>query len=142
MTKDYGGVVNELIAGEWKHPGTGQRVSLDIRSIVIKETLDGMEGELVYPLHKNEKIAVVSDRYTFEVLGRRIGSALRSAGFAIEEIILQSDADFLTNSTTGPRHGFMARKRAISAPETRRSGQGWSADISRMVRRAKPGAFS
>jgi glycerol-1-phosphate dehydrogenase [NAD(P)+] len=89
MTKDYGGVVNELIAGEWKHPGTGQRVSLDIRSIVIKETLDGMEGELVYPLHKNEKLAVVSDRYTFEVLGRRIGSALRSAGFAIEEIILQ-----------------------------------------------------
>ncbi len=89
MTKDYGGVVNELVAGEWKHPSTGQRVPIDIRSIVIKETLDGMEGELVYPLHKNEKLAVVSDRYTYEVLGRRIGSALGSAGFAIEEIILQ-----------------------------------------------------
>ena len=89
MTKDYGGVVNELVAGEWKHPSTGQKVPIDIRSIVIKETLDGMEGELVYPLHKNEKLAVVSDRYTFEVLGRRIGSALGSAGFAIEEIILQ-----------------------------------------------------
>ena len=89
MTKDYGGVVNELVAGEWKHPSTGQKVPIDIRSIVIKETLDGMEGELVYPLHKNEKLAVVSDRYTYEVLGRRIGSALGSAGFAIEEIILQ-----------------------------------------------------
>ena len=48
-----------------------------------------MEGELAYPLHKNEKLAVVSDRYTFEVLGRRIGSALRSEGFAIEEIVWQ-----------------------------------------------------
>jgi glycerol-1-phosphate dehydrogenase [NAD(P)+] len=87
MSKDYGGVVNDLVAGKWKHPRTGQPVPIDIRSIVIKETLDGMEGELVFPLHKNEKLAVVSDRYTFEVLGRRIGSALRSEGFAIEEIV-------------------------------------------------------
>jgi glycerol-1-phosphate dehydrogenase [NAD(P)+] len=87
MSKDYGGVVNELVAGAWIHPRTGQPVALDIRSIVIKETLAGMEGELVYPLHKNEKLAVVSDRYTYEVLGRRIGSALGSAGFAIEEIV-------------------------------------------------------
>jgi glycerol-1-phosphate dehydrogenase [NAD(P)+] len=89
MSRDYGGVVNELVAGEWKHPRTGQPVSIDIRSIVIKETLDGMENELVHQLHKNEKLAVVSDRYTFEVLGRRIGSALGSAGFAIEEMILE-----------------------------------------------------
>lgn len=89
MSKDYGGVINELVTGEWKHPRTGQPVSIDIRSIVIKETLDGMEGELVRPLHKNDKLAIVSDRYTFEVLGRRIGSALRSAGFAIEEIVWQ-----------------------------------------------------
>jgi len=90
MSIDYGGVVNELVAGAWKHPRTGQPVALDIRSIVIKETLAGMEGELVYPLHKNEKLAVVSDRYTYEVLGRRIGSALGSTGFAIEEIVLKT----------------------------------------------------
>jgi glycerol-1-phosphate dehydrogenase [NAD(P)+] len=89
MSKDYGGVVNELMAGEWKHPHTGQAVSIDIRSIVIKETLEGMEGALIAPLHKNEKLAVVSDRYTYEVLGRRIGAALRSEGFSIEEIVLK-----------------------------------------------------
>lgn len=87
MNKDYGGVVNELVAGEWKHPRTGKEVSVNIRSLVIKETLAGMEGGLIYPLHKNEKLGVVSDRYTYEVLGRRIGSALRSEGFAIEEIV-------------------------------------------------------
>jgi glycerol-1-phosphate dehydrogenase [NAD(P)+] len=87
MTKDYGGIVDELVSGEWRHPHTGQKVPIDIRSIVIKESLDGMEGELVRPLHKNDKLAVVSDRYTFEVLGRRIGSALRAEGFAIEEIV-------------------------------------------------------
>ncbi|UCD79344.1 MAG: iron-containing alcohol dehydrogenase [Desulfobacterales bacterium] len=87
MTKDYGGVVNELVAGEWKHPQTGQSVPINIRSIVIKETLAGMEGDLIAPLHKNEKLGVVSDRYTYEVLGRRISSALRSEGFAVEEIV-------------------------------------------------------
>ncbi len=87
MNKDYGGVVNELVAGEWKHPRTGKEVSVNIRSLAIKETLEGMEGGLIYPLHKNEKLGVVSDRYTYEVLGRRIGSALRSEGFAIEEIV-------------------------------------------------------
>lgn len=87
MTKDYGGVINELVAGVWKHPQTGKEVSINIRSIVIKETLEGMEGSLIYPLHKNEKLGVVSDRYTYEILGRRIGSALRSEGFAIEEIV-------------------------------------------------------
>jgi glycerol-1-phosphate dehydrogenase [NAD(P)+] len=87
MIKDYGGVINKLVAGEWKHPHNGQALSINIRSIVIKETLAGMEGHLIAPLHKNEKLGVVSDRYTYEVLGRRIGSALRSEGFAIEEIV-------------------------------------------------------
>lgn len=87
MTKDFGGVVNKLVAGEWKHPHTGQAVPINIRSIVIKETLAGMEGHLITPLHKNEKLGVVSDRYTYEVLGRRIGSALRSEGFDIQEIV-------------------------------------------------------
>jgi glycerol-1-phosphate dehydrogenase [NAD(P)+] len=87
MSKDYGGVINELVAGEWQHPRTGQPVSINIRSIVIKETLEGMEGALIAPLHENEKLAVVSDRYTYEVLGRRVGAALRSEGFSIEEIV-------------------------------------------------------
>jgi glycerol-1-phosphate dehydrogenase [NAD(P)+] len=87
MTKDYGGVINELVAGEWRHPHTGQVVPIDLRSIVIKESLAGMEGQLIAPLHKGEKLGIVSDRYTYEVLGRRIGSALRSEGFAIEEIV-------------------------------------------------------
>jgi hypothetical protein len=52
MIKDYGGVINQLVAGEWKHPHTGQTVPIDIRSIVIKETLAGMEGHLIASLHK------------------------------------------------------------------------------------------
>ena len=89
MSKDYGGVVNELVNGEWKHPRTGKKVSLDIRSIVIKETLEGMEANLISSLHGREKLGIVSDRYTFEVLGRRIGAALRAEGMSFEEIILK-----------------------------------------------------
>jgi glycerol-1-phosphate dehydrogenase [NAD(P)+] len=87
MIKDYGGVINELVAGEWTHPQTGEPVSINIRSIVIKETLEGMEGQLIASLHDGEKLAVVSDRYTYEVLGRRVGAALRSDGVAVEEIV-------------------------------------------------------
>lgn len=87
MVKDYGGVINDLVAGRWKHPRTGEPVSIDIGSIIIKETLDGMEGELVAALHSNEKLAVVSDNYTHEALGRRINTALRSQGLTTEEIV-------------------------------------------------------
>ncbi|UCF92308.1 MAG: iron-containing alcohol dehydrogenase [Desulfobacterales bacterium] len=87
MTKDYGGVINELVAGRWKHPQTGKAVAIDIRSIVIKETIEGLEGQLIYPLHRKEKLGVIADKYTYEALGRRVASALRSEGFAIEEII-------------------------------------------------------
>lgn len=87
MSKDYGGVVNELVDGEWRHPHTGKKVSINIRSIVIKETLAGMEGSLIRALHGNDKVGIISDRYTYEVLGRRIGAALRSEGMAFEEII-------------------------------------------------------
>ena len=87
MTKDYGGIINELVSGGWKHPHTGQGVTINIRSIVIKETIDGMEGQLIYPLHQNEKLGVVSDTHTHEALGRRVAAAARSEGFAIEEII-------------------------------------------------------
>ena len=92
MTKDYGGIINELVAGGWKHPHTGQEVTINIRSIVIKETIDGMEGQLIYPLHKNEKLGVVSDTLTHEALGRRVAAAARSEGFAIEEIIWENPA--------------------------------------------------
>ena len=92
MTKDYGGIINELVAGGWKHPHTGQEVTINIRSIVIKETIDGMEGQLIYPLHKNEKLGVVSDTLTHEALGRRVAAAARSEGFTIEEIIWKNPA--------------------------------------------------
>jgi glycerol-1-phosphate dehydrogenase [NAD(P)+] len=92
MTKDYGGIINELVAGSWKHPRTGQKATINIRSIVIKDTIDGMEGQLIYPLHKNEKLGIVSDTFTHEALGRRVAAAARSEGFAIEEIIWKNPA--------------------------------------------------
>lgn len=30
MTKDYGGIINELVAGGWKHPHTGQEVTINV----------------------------------------------------------------------------------------------------------------
>jgi glycerol-1-phosphate dehydrogenase [NAD(P)+] len=90
MIKDYGGIVNELVAGQWRHPRTGEAAAVNIGSIVIKETLAGLEGQLVAPLHENEKLGIVSDRYTYEVLGRRVGSALRSEGFAVQEIVCKT----------------------------------------------------
>jgi glycerol-1-phosphate dehydrogenase [NAD(P)+] len=92
MTKDYGGIINELVTGGWKHPHNGQEVTINIRSIVIKDTIDGMEGQLIYPLHKNKKLGIVSDTFTHEALGRRVAAATRSAGFAIEEIIWKNPA--------------------------------------------------
>jgi glycerol-1-phosphate dehydrogenase [NAD(P)+] len=85
--KDHGGVINQLIVGSWKHPGTGKNVSIDMKSIVIKDSLAGMEGDLISALHPGEKLGVVSDGFTHDILGRRVARALTLSGLTVESIV-------------------------------------------------------
>jgi len=88
LNVDYGGVLNELVAGRWHHPVSGDAVTIPFKSIVIRETLDGAEPEMLAALgYTGKKLAVVSDRFTYDVLAGRVVSNLSAAGFTIENVV-------------------------------------------------------
>jgi len=108
VSKDYGGVLKDLVAGSWRHPISGEMAPVSFKAIVIQGGLDGAEPELLNEIgYREKKIAVVSDRFTYEVLGERVVRHLKAAGFVIEDIVWQnpvcSDAgvDELRGLTTG-----------------------------------------
>lgn len=82
----YGGVLDQLVDGEWIDPTTKAPVNIPIENIVIEATLDGHEADLVGPLHKGSSLLVVSDENTREVLGRRVYEGLKSLG-SVEEFV-------------------------------------------------------
>ena len=76
----FGGVIDPLVRGEWRVPATGEPASIPIKSIVIAESLDGAEADLIAPLHAGKSTLVVSDRFTREALGERVFRALAPRG--------------------------------------------------------------
>lgn len=74
---NHTGILKELIDGSWREPGTGKQYDIDIKSIVISETLDGRETQLINELYQNKRIVIVSDPFTHTALGQRIFDALR-----------------------------------------------------------------
>jgi glycerol-1-phosphate dehydrogenase [NAD(P)+] len=77
---DFSRVIEELVAGRWQDPKTGQKRTVPVESIVIADTLEGSEARLVERVHPGKSIALVSDQRTREVLGKRVLEALRPLG--------------------------------------------------------------
>ncbi len=84
-TIDFGGVLNELVRGEWVEPGTGARRGIPLDDIVIRASLDGAEAELVRGVHPDRSLTVVSDPFTHAALGARVHAALRADGLHVRE---------------------------------------------------------
>jgi glycerol-1-phosphate dehydrogenase [NAD(P)+] len=88
--------IEALVAGRWQDPATGRPVTFATRSIVIEPSLDGAEAVLIRPLGLGPRLAVISDRNTFDVLGRRVERALSKIA-AIDGVILEAPyADLAT----------------------------------------------
>ena len=50
---DYTGVLRDLVNGSWREPGSGKQYDIGIKNIVIRESLDGAEAELITELYQN-----------------------------------------------------------------------------------------
>jgi len=87
---DYSGILNELVDGSWVEPGTGKQYDIGIKDIVIRDTLDGAEAELIANLHKNQAITIVSDPYTHDALGHRVFKALEADGQNVKEYVWEN----------------------------------------------------
>ncbi len=77
---DFSGVIGELVAGRWHDPHTGVKQTIPVESIVIADTLDGSEAELVHRVHAGKSLCVVSDQWTRAALGERVFRALQPLG--------------------------------------------------------------
>lgn len=82
-----------LLAGQYPDPDTGELLAAESRAVVIEDSLDGMEQELIAALDVGSRVAVVSDRNTHAVLGARVERALS----ATQSIVLdEPHADDVT----------------------------------------------
>lgn len=77
---DFSGVIGELVEGRWHDPRTGERRTVPIENIVISDSLEGSEAELVGRAHPGKSITVVSDERTRAVLGERVLRAIQPLG--------------------------------------------------------------
>jgi len=87
---DYSGVIRELVDGTWVEPATGRQYDIGINDIVISDTLDGAEAELVAKQHKGQTLTVVSDPNTHAAMGERVFKALKAGGFDVREYIWET----------------------------------------------------
>jgi len=88
--KDHSGVLNDLVAGTWIEPDTGQQYDIGIKDIVIRENLDGAEAELIAKQHQGQAITVISDPFTHDALGSRVFNALKADGQNVKEYVWQN----------------------------------------------------
>ncbi len=86
---DYSGILSELVSGDWREPGTGKQYDIGVKDIVIQDSLDGAEAQLIAKQHHGKSITVVSDPYTHDAMGQRIYNALRADGQSVSEYVWQ-----------------------------------------------------
>lgn len=86
---DHTGILRDLVNGDWIEPDTGKQYDIGIKDIVIRENLEGMEGELVSKQHKNQSITIISDPFTHDAMGARIYKALAAEGLNVKEYVWQ-----------------------------------------------------
>jgi len=77
----------QLLAGRYPDPETGELLHAEARAVVIEDSLDGDEAELVASVGLGPRLAVISDVDTATALGRRVERAL-AARFTVQGIVL------------------------------------------------------
>jgi glycerol-1-phosphate dehydrogenase [NAD(P)+] len=104
-------LIDDMVAGRWLNPETGQPGRVPYKSVVIADTLDGREIELVTSVGLKGRIGVVCDQNTLDVMGRRVARALQAAhnsGIAgVETIVLDhphADEDNIAALREKTRH--------------------------------------
>jgi glycerol-1-phosphate dehydrogenase [NAD(P)+] len=85
-----------LLAGRYPDPDTGELLGAAARAVVIEPTLAGRELELLDSLALGPRLALIADRITYDVLGRRVEAAIAGKR-AVQAIVLDAiTVDFAT----------------------------------------------
>jgi len=73
-------LIDDLVAGRWMNPETQELACVPFKSIVIKESLEGQEFELLKQVGLSKNLLLVCDVTTYTVLGKRIESSFSASG--------------------------------------------------------------
>ena len=73
-------LIDDIVAGRWTNPETGEVARVPYERVVIAESLAGSEAELVTGLALGRKLVVVADQATLPAMGARVAAALRALG--------------------------------------------------------------
>jgi glycerol-1-phosphate dehydrogenase [NAD(P)+] len=100
-------LIDDMVAGTWVNPETGKTAKVPYDSIVIRDTLDGGEADLVAALELGDSFTVVSDTATEGAMGARVAKALHALG-PVETVVLDhphadmAHVRMLSERLTGP----------------------------------------
>lgn len=121
-----GDPITLLLAGQYPDPETGELLAAETQAVVIEDSLDGREVELLAERGFGPRIAVVSDRNTHAAIGARVERALASV-YTVQSVIIPAPhADAATVAQLG----------AALDPDTHAivtAGSGTLNDLSKMV---------
>jgi glycerol-1-phosphate dehydrogenase [NAD(P)+] len=68
--------LEDVLAGRWLTPATGTAPTIPIGSLVLEDSLDGAEVDLLARLNLGDRLALVCDPNTYAALGQRVERAL------------------------------------------------------------------
>lgn len=81
--------IDDVYRGRWRHPRTGRLAPrAEVEHIVIADSLDGAEADLVAAAGLTGAVALVADPDTWDALGARVAQRLRRAGVGVAEVLL------------------------------------------------------
>ena len=89
-------LIDDIVGGRWTNPETGALARVPYESIVIEETLDGAEADLVSGLRLGERFTIVADEATWDAMGARVAAALKRLGPVDSVILDHPHADMAT----------------------------------------------
>ncbi|MBY5760306.1 sn-glycerol-1-phosphate dehydrogenase [Rhizobium leguminosarum] len=89
-------LIDDIVAGRWTNPATGKCAVVPYESIVIAESLEGREAELVSSLSLGETFTVVADKATWDAMGARVARALGKLGPVKSILLDHPHADMAT----------------------------------------------
>jgi glycerol-1-phosphate dehydrogenase [NAD(P)+] len=89
-------LIDDVLAGRWVNPETGKIATVPYEKIVIEESLDGAEADLVAALKLGERFTVVADQDTWDAMGSRVARALSSLGPVDTVLLDHPHADMAT----------------------------------------------
>lgn len=119
--------IDLLLHGRYPDPETGELLRAESRAVVIEDSLEGGEAEVVTALGLERHLAVISDANTHAALGRRVERAL-AGRFVVQSIVLGREPRADTDTVRRLLATLDPRTDAIVAV-----GSGTINDLSKMV---------